>query len=101
MRAMLLHAPAVRKARWSAARVLSAELSLTDLDARHWRNWWRLLVPPRVLDRPRWALAVLDAGAVIKLVVAGDHARGAIDPVSAPLPGLMARGLATWANTLG
>jgi hypothetical protein len=40
--------------------VLSAELELTDLDARHWRNGWRLLVPPRVLAWPSWALVIVD-----------------------------------------
>ena len=40
--------------------MLSAELELTDLDARHWRNGWRLLVPPRVLAWPSWALVIVD-----------------------------------------
>jgi hypothetical protein len=81
--------------------VLSPELSLTDLDARQWTNWWRLLTPPRVLEEPRWALAVLDAGAVIKLVIAGAGARGSIDPASVPLPALTSKGLAAWAKQLG
>lgn len=81
--------------------MLSPELELTDLDARHWRNWWRLLTPPHVLERPRWALAVLDEGKVIKLVIAGDGARGAIDPQATPLPGLTSRALAAWAKDLG
>lgn len=81
--------------------MLSPELELTDLDARHWKNWWRLLTPPRVLDKPRWALAILDAGRVIKLVIAGDGARGAIDPDTAPLPGLSPKALEAWARTLG
>ena len=81
--------------------MLSPEVDLTDLDARHWRNGMRLLVPPAVLDRPRWALAVLDAGRVIKLVIAGDEARGAIAPDTVPLPGLTSRALAAWAQTLG
>jgi hypothetical protein len=51
------------------SRVLSAELDLRDLEARQWTNWWRLLVPPRVLELPRWALVVLDGGVPIKLVV--------------------------------
>jgi hypothetical protein len=41
-------------------RVLSPELELVDLDARHWRNGWRLLVPPRVLAWPSWALVIVD-----------------------------------------
>lgn len=81
--------------------MLSPELALTDLDARQWTNWWRLLSPPRVLDEPRWALAVLDAGVVIKLVIAGAGARGAIDPASVPLPGLTAKALAAWTRALG
>ena len=49
--------------------MLAAELDLRDLDARQWTNWWRLLVPPRVLALPCWALVVLDGGAPIKIVV--------------------------------
>ncbi len=75
--------------------MLSPELELADLDARHWNNWWRLLAPPRVLDRPRWALAILDEGRVIKLVIAGEGARGSIDPETVQLP---VRG---WAQKLG
>src|SRR4051812_34895267 len=81
--------------------VLSAELHLADLDARHWKNWWHLLAPPRVLEQPQWALAILDAGRVIKLVIAGAGSRGAIDPDSAPMPSLSAKGLEAWAKTLG
>jgi hypothetical protein len=75
--------------------VLSPELELADLDARHWNNWWRLLAPPRALDRPTWALAILDEGRVIKLVIAGDRARGSIDPETVQLP---VRG---WTEKLG
>ena len=82
-----------------AAFVISPELELHDLDARHWRNGWRLLAPPRVLEQPRWALAVVEGGAVQKLVIAGADARGAIDPV--PLPGLGSRELAAYARQLG
>lgn len=78
--------------------MLSPELELTALDSRHWRNWWRLLVPPRVLEQPAWALAVLDEGTVIKLVVTG---KGSIDPATAPLPGLSEQALAAFAKTLG
>ncbi|HWO20942.1 MAG TPA: hypothetical protein VNO30_19380 [Kofleriaceae bacterium] len=107
--------------------MLSAELELTDLDARHWKNWWQLLVPPRVRARPPWALAVLDrtpspspspsssssssgaasdaagveaekpAPRVVKLIVTG---RGSIDPASVPLLGLDGRSLAAWASAL-
>ncbi len=86
-----------------AARVLSAELELADLDARHWKNWWRLLVPPRLRDQPPWALAVLDRASspprVVKLIVTG---RGSIDPAAAaPMPGLDGKSLAAWAASLG
>ena len=86
-----------------AAGVLSAELELADLDARHWKNWWRLLVPPRVREPPPWALAVLDRspGApprVAKLIVTG---HGSLDPAATPLPGLDEASLAAWAKTLG
>ena len=81
--------------------MLSSELELADLDARHWKNWWRLLTPPGVNELPRWALAILDGGRVTKLVIAGDGARGAIDPASVPLPGLTAKHLEAWAKTLG
>jgi hypothetical protein len=75
--------------------VLSPELELADLDARHWNNWWRLLAPPRVIERPRWALAILDEGRVIKLVIAGEGARGSIDPDTVQLP------IRGWAQKLG
>lgn len=77
--------------------MLSSELELTALDSRHWKNWWRLLVPPRVLEQSAWALAILDEGVVKKLVVTG---RGAIDPASVPLPGLDDKSLAAWAKSL-
>jgi hypothetical protein len=79
--------------------VLSPELELRDLDARHWRNAWRLLVPPRVLDDPRWALVIVDGERVVKTVVAGAGSRGAIDPV--PLPGRSPAQLAVLAKQLG
>jgi hypothetical protein len=82
--------------------VLSPELELDGLETRHWKNWWKLLTPPRVLARPRWALAVVDAGRVIKLVIAGSDgaAKGAIDPDSVPAPSLTAKGLAAYAKQL-
>lgn len=80
--------------------MLSRELELDGLDARHWKNWWTLLTPPRVMDRPRWALAVLDAGKVMKLVIAGDGAKGSIDPDGVPSPALTPKGLAAYAKQL-
>ena len=79
--------------------MLSAELDLCTIDARHWKNWWRLLVPPRVLAPAPWALAILDRGALVKLVIRGEGARDLV-----PLPGLpevSARALASYARTLG
>ena len=57
--------------------VLSPELDLAGLDARHWKNWWQLLVPPRVMSQlegggASWALAILDGG--IDGVLAFDYA---------------------------
>jgi len=74
--------------------VLSPELELADLDARHWKNWWRLLAPPRVLAQPAWALVVVDGDRPIRVIVTG---RGAIDPipVAAPIDP------AAWARQLG
>jgi len=81
--------------------VLSPELDLRDLDSRHWRNGWRLLVPPRMLEAPPWALVVVDGtpDRVIKLVIAGGNARGTIPPVA--LPGVAPRQLAAYAAQLG
>lgn len=83
--------------------MISPELELRDLDARHWRNGWRLLVPPRVLDQPRWAIVILDGGPahVLKVVIAGHEARGSIDPATAPLAGVGARELEAWAARHG
>ncbi|MBA2542288.1 MAG: hypothetical protein H0V17_21785, partial [Deltaproteobacteria bacterium] len=78
--------------------MLSPEIDLANLDARHWNNWWQLLVPPRMLAPQAWALAILDGGKVIKLVVTK---RGAIDPQATPLPGLAERDLAAYAKSLG
>ncbi len=75
--------------------MLSSELDLADLDARHWTNWWQLLVPPRVLEQPAWALAILDGGKLAKLIVTG---KGSIEPLPA-YPGEKA--LAGWTRTLG
>jgi hypothetical protein len=81
--------------------VISPELELCDLDARHWRNGWRVLVPPRVNDNPRWALAIVDGtpNHVLKVIIAGDGARGTIEPV--PLPGVDEPSLARYAKQLG
>ena len=78
--------------------MISPELELSHLDARHWRNGWRLLVPPRVLDAPSWALVVVDGAPsnVIAIVIAG---RGQIDPATAPLASTLE--LEAYAKKLG
>ncbi len=78
--------------------MLSAEVELAHLDARHWANWWRLLVPPRVLAAPSWALAILDAGKPIKLVIANT---GSIEPPDRGFTGVGEAGLTAWARALG
>ncbi len=76
--------------------MLSSEIELADLDARHWKNWWRLLTPPRVLGPSRWALAILDRGTLSHLIISGEGARPLV-----PLPGLGDKALAQYAKTLG
>lgn len=83
--------------------MISPELELAHLDARHWRNGWRLLVPPRVLDKPRWALVIVDGtpDTVLKVIIAGADARGAVDLATHPLPGVAPRQLEAYAKLLG
>lgn len=78
--------------------MLSAELELDHLDARHWIAWWSLLVPPRVLAQPAWALAIVDGEELLKVIVTG---RGSIDPRTAPLAGVDGKTLAAYAQQLG
>ncbi len=68
--------------------MIADELELAHLDARHWRNAWRLLVPPRVLDAPSWALVIVDRepAKILSIVIAGTHPRR-VDPATAPLTG--------------
>ncbi len=80
--------------------MLAPDVMISDVDPRHWRNGFELLVPPRVLSAPRWALAVIDGGAVLKLVIAGRDARGAIEHTG-PTPALTSHGLEAWARHLG
>jgi hypothetical protein len=90
-----------------AARVLSSELELRDLDARHWRNGWRLLAPPRLLTRPSWALVIVDGTPehVLKVIVAGHDARGSVafdGAAGSPrLAGGAAKDLESFAGQLG
>ncbi|MCA9677647.1 MAG: hypothetical protein KC464_21675, partial [Myxococcales bacterium] len=83
--------------------MLAPDLALTDIDGRHWANWYDLLVPPGVLDRPRWALVLLESSSpvrVARVIVAGDGARGALDPGEVELTSLEHRHLAGLARTL-
>lgn len=77
--------------------VLSTEIELANLDARHWSNWWRLLVPPRVRERPPWALIVVERSPlrIVKAIVTG---RGSI---AAPLRALDAAAIAACTKALG
>ena len=82
--------------------MISSELELSHLDARHWRNGWRLLVPPRVLDAPAWALVVVDRAPpnVISVVIAGKDARGRLTSPP-PLHAAGPETLAAYAKQLG
>ncbi len=73
------------------AHVLAPDLDLRDLDARHWANWYELLVPPGVLDRPRWALVIVADRRPVRVIVAG---RGAVDAEVASLEPAGLRALA-------
>lgn len=82
-----------------APLVLAKEIELADLDPRHWRNWWQLLVPPRVLADPRWALVVVD-GTPAKTIHVSIAGVGAVMPPP-QLPGLDEPSLARWGRTVG
>lgn len=75
--------------------MLSSDLALEELDARHWKNWWRLLTPPRLFEPERWALAILDDRALTHLIIRGEGARELV-----PLPGLDHKALARYAKML-
>jgi hypothetical protein len=66
--------------------MLARDLRITDVEPRHWRTWLELLIPPPVRTAPRFALAILDGDRVLRLVVAGADARGAVDPGALHLP---------------
>jgi hypothetical protein len=71
--------------------VLARDLSLTDIDARHWRNWYGLLVPPGVLHQPRYALVIVESTEPLRLarvLVGGHAARGAVPLDQVRLPAL-------------
>ena len=73
--------------------MLARDVRVSGFDPRHWAGWIELLVPPPLRDRPRWALVVVDGtpARIVKLIIAGDRARGALDPTgpaaaALPLP---------------
>lgn len=74
--------------------MLSAELELANLDARHWRSWWQLLTPPRL--SAAWALVIVERGQVVKVVVRGEGERP-----SPPLLGTREADLDAYARALG
>ncbi len=80
--------------------MLSADLAMHDLDARHWRNAWDLLMPPG-LAQPRFALGFVEGTPPrwVKLVIGGRDAVGAI-PLPASAPALDHRGLAALCREL-
>lgn len=81
--------------------MISPELELRDVDPRHWRNGWQLLVPPRVMNQPRWALVIIDGAIerVVKTIIAGHEARGSITPPM-PLKGVSEQALQAYAKQL-
>ncbi|HVV86778.1 MAG TPA: hypothetical protein VHE35_27155 [Kofleriaceae bacterium] len=62
--------------------MLARDVAVSGFEPRHWAGWVDLLVPPPLRDHPRWALVVVDGSPahVVKLVIGGDRARGALDP---------------------
>ncbi|MBP9085207.1 MAG: hypothetical protein KBG15_03775 [Kofleriaceae bacterium] len=81
--------------------MISADLTLTNIDERHWKNWWHLIVPPRVVKNPQWALAVVagDPPVLQNLVIRSG--RESTELVAPALPALTPHGLQTWARELG
>jgi hypothetical protein len=64
--------------------VLAADLDLHSIDGAHWRNWLHLLAPPAVLQAPSFALVIIDQGAVVGALIAG---QGAVAPAEVPFAG--------------
>jgi hypothetical protein len=86
--------------------MLGRDLDLADVDARHWANGWRLLVPPRWWDRPRWALVIVQPAAeggaapvVERVIIAGAGGEGRLE-APPPLAGTSSRDLAALARAL-
>ncbi len=53
------------------------------IEPRHWAAWWQLLIPPAIVDRPRWALAIVEGEKVVRVIVAG---QGAVDAGALVMP---------------
>ena len=82
--------------------MLAPGLTLHRLDPRQWHAGWRLLVPPRVLHRARWALAIVDGTppTLLKLIIAGHDATGTVDRANV-VPGVDHASMTAWAASLG
>jgi hypothetical protein len=68
-----------------------------DIDGRHFGNWYRLLIPPRLRHERRFAVVFLDAGAPVKVVIRG---QGAIPLDRVPFTGTDRPALARLAREL-
>jgi hypothetical protein len=85
--------------------VIDADVSLRDLDRRHWSNWWKLLVPPRAWGSPTWVLAIVDEDRqLLRLVTGGARGHGQLTPEqqdAAQWKGVSSTQLAELARRLG
>lgn len=81
--------------------MIDADVSLRDLDRRHWSNWWRLLVPPRAWGMPTWALAIVDEDRQLLRLVTGGAGGGQPAPASLEWQGVSSAQLGAVARQLG
>lgn len=88
--------------------MIDADLVLRDLDRRQWRNWWRLLVPPRAWPEragqgvPAWALVILDEERrPLRAITSGEGGRGALSPADLDWRGTSAAQLGALSSQLG
>lgn len=77
--------------------MLSPDVELVDFDAASLRNWYRLILPPRVLAEPRWALVIIEGNAVVHAVIAPD---GAVPVAGVPFTGTDSDALDALADAL-
>lgn len=64
--------------------MLSPDVELVHFDAASLDRWSRLLLPPRVLDEPRWALLVIEGDRLIHAIIAPE---GAVPTARVPFTG--------------